>query len=135
MKKNKQIKNLIRKLVEVSFKDERIVESQIIKSVKVLKCLPISQAVSALSNYLKELKRKQRQYTMYIETVTPLFPIQVKKIKKIVEKKHKITKIITQINPEILGGFKIRVGDQIWDETILGKISQVKEVIVSGRSD
>lgn len=132
MKKDKQLQKLIKKLVEVSFKEGRIIELQVTKSIKALKTLPKYQVVAALSEYLKQLKRLQRQHTMYIETVIPLNSVQLKKIKKIVEKKNKVTKVVTNINPQILGGFKLRVGDEIWDETILGKINQVKEAIVSG---
>lgn len=132
MKRNKQIEKLITKLVESSFQDGKLVESQVIKSIKLLKSLSKSQAIFALSEYLKGIKRKERQHTMYIETVIPLSPIQVKKAKKILEKKFKITKIITNVNLEILGGFKLRVGDEVWDESILGKINQVKEAIVNG---
>lgn len=129
MKKNKQLQKLIKKLVEVSFQEGRIVESQVTKSIKALKALPKDQAIEALSEYLRQLKRLQRVHTMYIETVIPLNSTQLKKIKKIVEKKVKITKVVTNINPDILGGFKLKVGDEIWDETVLGKVNQVKEAI------
>lgn len=66
---------------------------------------------------------------MFIETVVPLSPTQVKRMKKIVEKKVRISKVLVNINPEILGGFKLRIGDEIWDESISGKINQVKEAI------
>ena len=132
MKKNKHLQKLVRKLVEVSFKDGKIVEFQVPKSIKVLKSLTRSKAIFALSEYLKELKRKDRQHTMYIETSIPLTTTHIRKMKKIVEKKVLITKVMTNVNPEILGGFKLRIGDEIWDESILGKINQVKEAI-SGR--
>lgn len=129
-------------MVEESFKEGKIVESQVANSIKALKSLPKYQAIWALSEYLKQLKRQQRQHTMYIETVIPLSPTQIKKAKKIVEKKAvpagrqvKINKILVNINPQILGGFKLRIGDEIWDESILGKINQVKEAIASGRSN
>lgn len=135
MKEKKQLQKLISKLIELSIKDGRIVESQVIKSIKTLKTLPKSQAISALSEYLKALKREERKYTMYVEAAIPLSSKQVQKMKKIVEKKTKITKVVTSINPEILGGFKLRIGDEIWDETILGKMNQVKEAIIHGGSD
>lgn len=135
MKRNKLLHKTISKLVKVSFKDGRIIESQVTKSIKVLKTLPKYQAIEALSEYLKGLKRRMRQHTVYIETVIPLSSTQLKKIKKMVEKKVKITKVVTNINSEILGGFKLRVGDEIWDESILSKINQVKEAISGGRSN
>lgn len=130
MKKNKLLQRTITKLIEVSFKDGKIMENQVIKSVKALKALPKYEAIKALSEYLRGLKRKQRQHTLYIETVIPPSFAQLGKIKRIVEKKVKITKTLNFINPEILGGFKLRVGDEIWDQSILGKLNQIKEAIV-----
>lgn len=128
----KNLKKIIHKLIEISFKKDRVVESQVIKSIKVLKSLPRSQAIEAITEYLKQLKLNIRQHTLYLETVVPLSSTQINKIKKIVEKKTRITKIISQINPEILGGFKLKVGDEVWDESILGKVTQVKEAITNG---
>lgn len=144
----KQLQKTVRKLVDLSFKEGRMSEIQVTRSVKLLKALPKSEAVQALVEYLKNLKRKEREHTMYIETIVPLSPTQIKRMKKIVEKKAmptgppagrtdrqvKITRVLIKINPEILGGIKLRVGDEILDESILGKINQVKEAIAYGRS-
>lgn len=140
MKKSKLLQKTITKLVEASFKEGKIIENQVTRSIKTLKSLPRSEAIWALSEYLKLLKRKERQHTMYIETVIPLSPNQIKNAKKIVEKKvhgstDKITKVLVSVNPEILGGFKLRVGDEIWDESLLGKLNQIKEAIASGGSN
>ena len=129
MKKSKQLQKSVRLLIAASFKDGKIIESQVVKSIKALKSLSGSEAIAALSEYLKDLKRKEREHTMYIETVVPLSPLQIKRARKIVEKKHEITKVISRVNPEILGGFKLRVGDEVWDETTLNKITQLKEAI------
>lgn len=135
MRKRKPLQKTISKLVEISFKDGKLVESQVTKSIKLLKSLPKIDAIWALLEYLKQLKLKQRAHTMYIETTVPLSPAQIKKAKKIIERKVTITKVVTSINPEILGGFKLRVGDEVWDETFLGKINKVKEAIISGGSN
>ncbi len=152
MKKNKQLDKAINLLIESSFKDGSIIESKVVKSIKILKSMPKFQAIEALSVYLSDLKRLQRQHTLYIETTVPLSLVQLKKIQKIVETKVtsigkqimparladsskwagrqvKITKVITSINPEILGGFKLKIGDEVWDESFVSKINQVKEVI------
>ena len=128
----KQLKKVIEKLVEESFLDGKILESKVSKSIKVLKSLSRAGSIFALSEYLKQLKRIERQFTMFLETAIPIPPTLLKKARKIVERKHKITKVALSVNPQILGGFKLRIGDDIWDESILGKINQVKEVI-SGR--
>lgn len=134
MKKSKTLHKIINKLVENSFREGRIMENKVTVAIKVLKSQPTAESIFALSEYLKGVKRIMRQNTMYIETVIPLSTAQIKKIKRIVEKRVKITKVLTQINPEILGGFKLKIGDEIWDESILAKINQVKGAI-SGRSN
>ncbi|OGE25527.1 hypothetical protein A3C26_02350 [Candidatus Daviesbacteria bacterium RIFCSPHIGHO2_02_FULL_39_12] len=127
----KQLQKVVKQLVKVSFIDGKMVESNIIKSIKILKSQSKSQAILALSEYLRALKRKQREHTLFIETTSPLSVGQINKILKAVEKQVKITKVVTQINPEILGGFKLKIGDAIWDESLMGKIKQVKETIIS----
>lgn len=123
MKKDQRLQKIVEELVK---------NSTVVRSIKILKSLPRPQAIWAMSEYLKILKRQERAHTMYLETVIPLTLPQINKVKKIIEKKIKINKVITQVNPQILGGFKLRVGDEVWDETLLNKIYQVKEVI-SGR--
>lgn len=132
MIKNKQLQRTISLLVEESFNEGIIKENQVLKSIKILKSLPTSVSIQALSEYLKALKRKMREHTIYIESAIPLSAVQVEKIKKIMEKKSKITKVLVNINTDILGGFKLKIGDEVWDESIVGKLSQVKEAIVNG---
>lgn len=129
----RQLQKTVIKLVEASFKEGKLLESQVAKSIKILKTLPQSEAIQALSQYLEGVKREERKHTLYIETAVDLTSLQVKKVKKVIEKKVKITKTLVYVNPDILGGFKIKIGDEVWDETVAGKINQVKEAL-SGRS-
>ena len=135
MKKDKQLQRIVKQQVTASFKDGKMQESQVLKSIKALKSLSKNKAILALTEYLKELKRIERQHTMYIETTTALSSSQLMVARKIVERSYKITKVTVKVNPGILGGFKLRVGDEIWDESVLSKINQVKEAITSGRSN
>ncbi|MBI2338515.1 F0F1 ATP synthase subunit delta [Candidatus Daviesbacteria bacterium] len=129
MKRNKTLEKIARELAEGSFADNKLIEREVIRSIKVLKNLPASQAIFAMSEYLKGIKRKERNHTLYIEAAIPLSPDQIKKAKEIVERKFSITKVLVNINPEILGGFKIKIGDEVWDESLAVKIKQVKEAI------
>ncbi len=141
MKKSKYLQKVVKKLVDLSFKDGKVIEQQVTKSIKALKILPKYQAIEGLSEYVKELKRLERAHTMYIETVIPLNAIQIRKIKKIVAKKAmpagrqvKITKVVTRINLEILGGFILKVGDEVWDQSFTDKINQIQEAITHGNN-
>jgi len=127
MKKNKQLQKTIGKLVEVSFKDGRIMEGQVIRSARTLKSLPAATAIQTLSEYLNGLKRKEKKHTAYVETAVSLSPAQLQKVKRMA--KETITKISVKINKDIVGGFKLTIGDDIWDGSVLGRMNQVMEVI------
>lgn len=130
MKISKQLQKKVLSLINLSFDKGRIIESQVTKSIKELKTLPVSDSLPALQEYLKMFKRKEREHTMYIESTVSLSQSQVKELKKIAERKIKITKVVVNINPQLLAGFKLRVGDDVWDESIVGKVVQIKEAII-----
>lgn len=130
---NKLLLKTINKLVNSSFKDGKMIESKVTKAIKALKTLPTADSIWALSEYLKGLKREERKHTMFLETAIKLSPTQINRAKKIIGKKVKITKVKVNINPEILGGFRLRVGDVVWDESLIGKLDQVREEITHGR--
>lgn len=131
----KHFKKLINNLVDLSFKDGVTIEHQVIKAIKALKSLPKYQAIETLTEYVKRLKRLEGRHTMRVESVISLNKVQLQTIKKNVEKKVKVTKIVTQANPAILGGFILKIGDEVWDASILDRINQVKEAIIHGRPD
>lgn len=132
MIKDKKIIKKIRKLAEKSFKDSRLNQFEVTKSIKLLKSQPKSMALFTLTKYLKELKKIEKQHTLFIETVIPISVVQRNKITARLSKKFKITKVTNDLNPEILGGLKIRIGDEIWDGSLLNKLNQVREAIVYG---
>lgn len=131
----KYLRKLINDLVKISFKDGVIIEHQVVRAIKALKSLPKYQAIQTLTEYVKQLKNLERKHTMYIESVVPLNKVQLKKIKKNIERQVKVTRIVTQANPAILGGFILKIGDEVWDASILDRLNQVKEVIKHGRPD
>lgn len=128
MTKNK-LQKTVQKLVEASFRDGQILEFQIVKSIKILKMLPSFEAIQALSQYLEGIKREERRHTLYIETAVDLTAMQIKKVKRVIGKKVKVIKTLINVNPDILGGFKIKIGDEVWDESIVSKIEEVRRII------
>lgn len=129
MKQDKQLKKIILNSVQQSFNNGRLLETQVVRYIKFYKGLPISKAISALTEYLKGIKRKLRKHTLVVETTCPLSLKQVQKIKKIVAKKYQITKLESKINPDILGGVRLRIGDDVYDESIQSRVTQLREVL------
>jgi len=132
MKQDKQLKKIILNSVQDSFSFGRMLESKVVKNIKLYKSLPTPKAILALTEYLKGIKRELRKHTLVVETNCPLSLNQVKKIKQIVAKKYQITKLESKINPDILGGVRLRMGDEIYDESIQSRITQLREVLEKG---
>ncbi len=132
MKKNKDLQKLVKKLVKLSFADGKILESRVVNSLKLLKSLPRSKSIFALSEYLKYLKQLQKQYTLHIESASKLSQNNINQAKKAIGKRSKITKVVVDVNPELLGGVRFKLGDKIWGDTILDRLEQVREAIVNG---
>ncbi|MDP3973877.1 MAG: F0F1 ATP synthase subunit delta [Candidatus Daviesbacteria bacterium] len=129
MKKNKDLKKLVEICCRSCFHEGRINEKKALSILKDLKSLPRSQAIFAVSEFLKGLKKRQDQATLVIESSVPLSKPQYRSIVKKMKKEFLINEAKNIVNPEILGGFKIKIGDTVLDYSLSNKISQVREAI------
>lgn len=129
MKNRKQIRNVVDKAVKASFKDGKLIEIRAINFMKLFKAQPRMEAIKLLSEFLKRLKMVMNSTTLVVESVIPLSKKQKEIIRKKFSSKFTITDSQYKINPQILGGLKIRVGDHIYDDSIQARIYQVKEAI------
>lgn len=126
----KQLIKIVNLAVKSSFKEDKILESQVVRVIKTFKQLKTSDAVFAMTEYMKGVKKQLREHTLTIETAVPLSQTEVGKIKKSMEKEDfKISQIQVNINPEILGGVRVRIGDTIFDSSLEGKIKKIGEII------
>lgn len=129
MKNRKQIKTLVDKAIKASFKDGRLIEIRAINLVKLFKAQPRMEAIKLLSEFLRRIKIEMNSTTLVVESIIPLSKKQKDIIKEKFSSKFTITDSQFKINPQILGGLKIRVGDHIYDDSIQARIYQVKEAI------
>lgn len=130
MKNKKQIRTIINKAIKASFKDGKLLELKALNFANFFKAQPRVEAIELLSEFLRRLKIEMNATALVIESVIPLSKKQQDIIKKKFSSKFTITNSQVKINPEILGGLKIRVGDHIYDDSIQARIYQVKEAIV-----
>jgi F-type H+-transporting ATPase subunit delta len=133
MKKTKQLIQLTKKMAADSFKGGNLQESKVKSYTSQIKNFELPQAILILSEYLKEIKRLKDLATLQIESATPLSPSEIKKIKnEFSSPQQPIMETKVVINPEIMGGIKVRLGNMIYDDTISAKIAQVGGAIANG---
>lgn len=127
---NKRLKILVEKLVLASFNSkDKIKEKAIGENVSLLKRLPLADAIFALSLYQKGLKREISKTTMEILSPSAISSVQKNKITKTAKKAFQINKVKTIVDPSLLGGLCIKIGDVVFDDSIQNKIGSMKGVI------
>jgi hypothetical protein len=129
MKKNKDLKKLAQVCCKSCFREGRLNEEKVASIVASFKSLPRSQAIFVISELLKALKKTQNQTTLQIESPVPVASIQTNRIIDRLKKEFLITNTENQINPALLGGFRVRIGDTLLDYSLSNKVSQLKEVL------
>ncbi|MBI3103636.1 F0F1 ATP synthase subunit delta [Candidatus Daviesbacteria bacterium] len=129
MKNRKQIRNIVEKSVKASFREGKLIEKKAATFVKLFNSQPKAEAIQLLSQLLKRMKLEINSATLIVESVIPLSKKQKDIIKKKFSAKFTVTNSQFKINPQILGGLRIRVGDHIYDDSIKMRIYQVKEAI------
>lgn len=127
--KNTPIDKIVAELVKVSFHDNRLYKPKVDQIIKVLGGLSKGTAIRALTLYMKGLKQYLGQYRLTIESSVPLTKTQIDQIEELINQSHPIFETEVNINPDLLGGIKIRIGDNIYDDSLVDKIEQLKERI------
>lgn len=131
MKKNKDLKRLVEKCCKYCCADGRINEKKVVSVIKNLKALPRSQAIFAISEFVKALKKQKGQTTLLVESSIPLQREQLDIISKKLKADFVISEVKNVINPALLGGFRVKIGDTLTDYSLQNKILQLKEAITS----
>lgn len=128
---NIKTQKFIAGLIGSSFTSSGLNIKKVKKIVSLLKKLPKGEAVSSLSLYLKLLKHQLDAHRLIIETPIPLSKYQLDGIYKLMSQNSKVFETEVRINENLLGGFRIMLGDFVYEDSIEDRIEQVRRVIRS----
>jgi F-type H+-transporting ATPase subunit delta len=128
MKLNKQLKKQIDLAVKASFNNGKLNEKKALEFLKLFKQLP--EAIQALSLYKKGLERELNKTTLVVESATPLSQGEIKKISDKMKSLYTIYSIHHTINPGLLGGLRVKIGDEILDDSLEAKIKEIRSAII-----
>lgn len=129
MKTRKQIESIVDKAINACFKDDKLLGKKALGFVKLFNAQPRMEAIELLSNFLKRIRMVVNSTTMIVESTIPLSKKQKDIIKRKLSLHFTITNSEFKLNPQLLGGLRIKVGDHIYDASIRSRIYQVKEAI------
>jgi F-type H+-transporting ATPase subunit delta len=128
MKINKETRQLSKQLLRASFADGRLDSSRIASLVKSLIEKKPRNYIKVLESYKRLLRLEVEKRSATIETATELAPDASEQIVANLKRKYGddlAAKFV--VNPELLGGMRIRVGSDVWDSSVRNRLHRLQQ--------
>jgi len=128
MKINKEIRQLSREMLRASFTDGRLDSARITSLVDWLIAKKPRHYMDVLKNYRRLLRLELEKRRARIETASEVDSATTSELVDNLKKKYGsglTTEVV--VNPELLGGMRIRVGSDVWDGTVRARLERLQQ--------
>lgn len=127
MKLNKEIRQLSRKMVQASFTDDQLDPGRIASLVdSVIEEKPRNY-ISVLKNYKRLLRLEVEKRRATIETASEVDPgIRSEIVANLKRKYGDDLATDFHVDPQLLGGMRIRVGSDVWDGSVRNRLERLQ---------
>jgi F-type H+-transporting ATPase subunit delta len=127
MKLNKEIRRLSRKMLQASFTDGQLDPGRIASLVDSLVTQKPRNYVDVLKNYKRLLRFELEKRHATIETASEVDPAIRSEIEANLKSKYG-NDLSTEfhVDPQLLGGMRIRVGSDVWDGSVRNRLERLQ---------
>jgi len=127
MKLNKEIRQVSRKMLQASFTDGQLDPGRISALVDSLVTRKPRNYVDALKNYKRLLRLELEKRQATIETASEVDSAVRSEIEANLKSKYG-NDLSTEFHvaPELLGGMRIRVGNDVWDGSVRNRLERLQ---------
>jgi F-type H+-transporting ATPase subunit delta len=128
MKINKEIRQLSREMLRASFTDGQLDPGKISTVIDSVAAKKPRNYINVLKNYRRLLRLEVEKRRARIESATEMDPAAQAEV--ITNLKKKYGSDLTPefvVNPEALGGMRIRVGSDVWDGTVRNRLERLQQ--------
>src|SRR5262249_10180799 len=128
MKINKEIRQLSREMLRASFSDDQLDSQKISLLVDSFIRKRPRHYIEVLKNYRRLLRLEVEKRSARIETVSEVDSSLRSEILANLKKKYG-NELAAEflVNPQLLGGMRIRVGSDVWDGTVRGRLERLQQ--------
>jgi len=126
MKKNKKLDKIIAQAVTASIKGSNIDQAKVASFSKSFKSLTITDAIYALTQYKKGLADFISKHTLTISAPVELPKETINKIVKSLHSEFKIHNSEFILDSSLLAGFKFKIGDSVFDNSLRNSLENLK---------
>ena len=127
MKLNKEIRRLSRKMLQASFTDGQLDPGRIASLVDSLVTRKPRNYIDAPKNYKRLLRLELEKRHARIDTASEVDPAIRSEIEANLKSKYG-NDLSTEfhIDPQLLGGMRIRVGNDVWDGSVRNRLERLQ---------
>jgi F-type H+-transporting ATPase subunit delta len=128
MKVTKEIRQMSRGLLRASFTDGQLDHGKIGSVVDSLIAKRPRHYLDILANYKRLLRLEIEKRQARIESATELAPdVGANIVENLKRKYGRDIAAEFSVNPELLGGMRIRVGSDVWDGTVRQRLERLQQ--------
>jgi F-type H+-transporting ATPase subunit delta len=127
MKLNKEIRRLSRKMLQASFTDGQLDLGRIASVVDSVTAEKPRNYINVLKNYKRLLRLEVEKRHATIETASEVDPAIRSEIVSNLKSKYG-DDLTTEfhVDPRLLGGMRIRVGNDVWDGSVRNRLQRLE---------
>jgi len=127
MKLNKEIRQLSRKMLQASFIDGQLDAGRITSLVDSVIAEKPRNYVDVLKNYKRLLRLEVEKRRATIETASEVDPaIRSDIVANLRTKYGNDLSPEFKVDPQLLGGMRIRVGSDVWDSSVRNRLERLQ---------
>ena len=128
MKINKETRQLSKDLLRASFRGGQLDSGRISSLLKSLIEKKPRHYIQVLEAYRRMLRLEVEKRTATIETATELSPDAGQEMVNNLKRRYgnDLTARFV-VNPELLGGMRIRVGSDVWDSSVRNRLHRLQQ--------
>ncbi len=128
MKINKEIRRLSRGMLRASFTDGELDPGRIASLVDSLIARKPRHYIEVLKNYRRLLRLELEKRRARVETASEADSAIRSELVANLKKKYG-SDLTTEfvVNPQLLGGMRIRVGSDVWDGTVRNRLERLQQ--------
>ena len=127
MKINKEIRGMSKDLLRASFTDGQLDQGRVSSLVRSLIEKKPRNYLAVLDHYKRLLRLEVEKRTATIESANELAPEVARSL--VVNLKRRYGPDLTTrfvVNPDLLGGMRIRVGSYVWDSSVRNRLQRLE---------
>ena len=132
MKVNREIRRISRDMMKASLTDNRLDQGKITSQVSSLAEKKPRHYIAILENYKRLVRLEVEARHVRVESAGELSPEVRSQITSTLERKYG-SDLTTEfvVSPELLGGLRIRVGNDVWDGSVRSRLQRLEQNLAS----